>query len=107
MAGAQSWKYVFAGWFVLLASWDNAPYGKAFFDASAGSQRSVCDRFGAFDRPCGESGSSDLGLPGTTFSLSWADLPAIFSSLDPGLFFGHAAPWLGGKVLMPTRWKSR
>ena len=107
MARAQPWEYVFLGRSVLLDSRTYAPSGKAFFAASFAPQRRMRHGIGACYRSCNKSGLSGLGLSGSALSLSWTDLSDLFLTVDPGVFFGNAAPWLGGKVLMPTRWKSR
>ena len=99
VARSQSRQYVFPGWAVLLASGDHAPVGKAFFGASTDSQRGLRDGPGTVYRTCREPGLSGMGLPGVALSLSWADLPDLFSSLDSGVFCGHDAAQCGRAVV--------
>ena len=91
MAGAQSWEHVFLRRPLLLDHWLHSPFGQDFSVLSAAVQRGLRDSVGAFDRTFGESGLSDMGLSGVALTLSWADLPQLFSAVAAGVFFGHDA----------------
>ena len=102
MAGAQPWEHVFLRRPLLLDHWHDPPLGESFSVITAAAQRSLRHSAGAFDRSCGESGISGVGLPGIALSLSWTDLFNLFSAVAAGVLFGHDAPWLGGKVPYPA-----
>ena len=106
LEGAKPRLHVCAGRDLLSAHRLDQP-AEAAGGAGADSGSGGGDHPGAGLRAAGQSGISGLGLSGSTLSLSWTDLSDLFLTVDPGVLFGDDAPWLGGKVLMPTRWKSR
>ena len=99
VAGAQSWEHVFLRRPLLLDHWLHTPFGEDFSVASAAAQRGLCHSSGAFDGSCGESGICGVGLPGTALSLSWTDLPDLFSAVAAGVLFGHDAAQCGRAVV--------
>lgn len=97
VAGAQSQKYVFSRRHLLFAAGQPVPAEESC-GPGAGQHRDhhIC---GIVDWAACQPGSQSVGLPEYALEFPWADMPCLFSFVDPAGAVGNGALPPAGKAL--------